>query len=107
MNRVTTTVLLVASALVFAGLFSTATSQPPPAARRTVFSPLKAGQSVVLKERAGLYEVGTMDEAGPMTHKVVEVGDDFLVLRDEAGAVESRIPVTAVRAVVHVRTKLK
>ena len=107
MNRNTVAVLLVASALVLVVLLSTATSQPPPAARRTVFSTLKVGQSVTLKERAGLFEVGTTDEAGPLTHKVVEVGDGFLVLRDEAGAVESRIPVTAVRAVVHVTTKPK
>lgn len=106
MNRRTVAVLL-AAVVGLAILFSTATSQPPPAARRSVFSTLKAGQSVTLKERAGLYEVGTIDEAGPLTHKVVEVGDDFLVLRDEAGAVESRIPVTAVRAVVHVTTKAK
>jgi hypothetical protein len=106
MNRYTAT-LLVASVFAFAMLLSTATSQPPPATRRTVFTSLKAGQSVTLKERVGLYEVGTTDEAGPLTHKVVEVGDDFLVLKDEAGTVESRIPVTAVRHVVHVTTKAK
>jgi hypothetical protein len=104
MNR-TIVVLLVASGLVFAMLLSTATSQPPPAARRSIFSTLKVRQSVTLKERAGLYEIGTTDEAGPLTHKVVEVADNFLVLRDEAGTVESRIPVTAVRAVVHIRAK--
>jgi hypothetical protein len=107
MNRITVIVLLAAVALACAGLFSTATSQPPPAARRTVFSTLKVGQSVVVKERNGLHEVSTMDEAGPMTHKIVEVGDDFLVVRDEAGVTESRIPVTAVRAVIYVRTKPK
>jgi len=99
-------VILIAVAAL-AGLFSTATSQPPPAARRTVFSTLKAGQSVPLKERAGLYEVGTVDEGGPLTHKVVEIGDDYLVLKEDAGTVESRIPVTAVRAVIHVKTKGK
>jgi hypothetical protein len=105
MNRAT--LVLLAVVLGLAGLLSTATSQPPSSARRSVFSTLKVGQAVTLKERAGLYEVGTTDEAGPLTHKVVEVGDDFLVLWDEAGTVESRIPVTAVRAVVHVRTKAK
>ena len=88
-------------------LFSTATSQQPPAARRSVFSTLKAGQPVTLKEKAGLSEVRTTDEAGPRTHKVAEIGDDFLVVKDEAGAVESRIPVSAVRAIVHVKTKEK
>lgn len=100
-------ILVLLAGVVVAVWLSTATSQQPPAARRSIFTPLKAGQSVTLKERAGLYEVGTTDEAGPLTHKVVEVGDDFLVVRDEAGSVESRIPVTAVRAVVHVTTKAK
>lgn len=102
-RRIVATLIAVTFAVV--ALFSTATSQPTPATRRSVFSTLKAGQSVTLKERGGLYEVGTLDEAGPLTHTVVEVGDDFLVLRDDAGVTESRIPVTAVRAVVLVRTK--
>lgn len=106
MNR-NTVILLIVVAFGVVGLLSTATSQPPPAARRTVFSTLQAGQSLTLKERVGLYEISTTDEAGPLTHKVVEVGGDFLVLRDEAGTVESRIPATAVRAVIHIRTKAK
>lgn len=104
MNRCFTVLIAV---IALAVIFSTATSQQPPVARRSVFSSLKAGQSVTLKERAGLYEVSTTDEAGPLTHKVEEIGDDFLVLRDEAGTVESRIPVTAVRVVTHVTTKGK
>ncbi len=99
--------LIVASALVFAVLLTSATSQPPPAPLRTAFSTLKVGQAVTLKERAGLYEVGTTGEAGPLTHKVVEVGGGFLVVRDEAGTVECRIPVTAVRHVVSVLAKAK
>ncbi len=98
---------LHAAALGLNGLFSTAISQPPAAARRTVFSTLKVGQAVAAKERNGLYEVSTMDEAGATTHKVIEVGDDYLAVRDEAGVTESRIPVTAVRAVVLVKTKLR
>jgi hypothetical protein len=93
--------------LVTAALLPPATSQSPPAARRTVFSTLKIGQPVTLKDRAGLYEVGTVDDGGTLTHKVAEVGDDYIAVRDEAGVTESRIPVTAVRAVVHVRTKPK
>ncbi|HMP57721.1 MAG TPA: hypothetical protein PKD86_00085 [Gemmatales bacterium] len=104
MNRYITVLIAV---VVLAVLLSTATSQQPPTARRTVFSTLKIGQAVSLKEKAGLYEISTTDEGGPLTHKVVEVGDDYLVLRDEAGTVEWRIPVSAVRAVVHVTTKAK
>lgn len=104
MNR---NISILLALIGLAVLLSTATSQPPPAARRTVFTTLKIGQPITLKEKSGLYEIGTTDEAGPLTHKVVEVGDDFLVVNDEAGSVESRIPVTAVRLVVHVKTKAK
>lgn len=86
---------------------SSGASQPPPAPRKSILSSLKVGQPVTLKEKGPGWEIGTTDEAGPLTHKVAEVHDDFIVLKDEAGAVESRIPVTAVRAVVHVRTKGK
>ncbi len=99
-------VLVVAGVLTAASL-PTGSSQPPPAARRTVFSPLKVGQPVALKERGALYEVVTVAEAGPLTHKVVEVGDDFIVLLDEAGVTETRIPLTAVRAVVGLQFKGK
>ncbi len=107
MNKTLMLALLAAVALGLSGLFSTATPQPPPAARRSVFSTLKIGQAVAVKEKNGLYEVSTMDVDGPMSHKVTEVGDDYLAVRDEAGVTESRIPVTAVRAVIHAKTKLK
>lgn len=107
MNKNVILALLAAVALGLAGMFSTASPQPRPAARRTILSTLKVGQSVAVRDRNGLYEVSTMDEAGPMTHKVIEVGDDYLGVRDEAGVIDSRIPVTAVRAVIHVKTKGK
>jgi hypothetical protein len=48
-------IVLGGAAFVGACLFSaTATSQPLPAARRTVFSTLKVAQSVTLKEKGGL-----------------------------------------------------
>lgn len=97
----------VLAAVVVAFTVSTETSQPPSAAKKTVFSSLKVGQSVTLKEKGPLWEVGTTDDEAPLTHKVAEIDDGYIVLRDEAGAVETRIPVTAVRAVVHVRTKRK
>jgi hypothetical protein len=34
--------------------------------------------------------------------QVVEVGGDYLVLKDMIGAVETRIPVTSVKAVVRI-----
>ncbi|MBN9519372.1 hypothetical protein J0H58_12755 [bacterium] len=103
-----TPLLLLIAGAILAGTClgpPTASSQPAPATRRTVFSHLKVGQPVTLKERAGLYEVGTVDDGGVLTHKVAEVGDDYIAVRDEAGVAESRIPVTAVRAVTHLKTR--
>jgi hypothetical protein len=94
-------------AVVVAFTVSTGTSQPPPAPKRTIFSTLKVGQPVTLKEKGPAWEIGTTDDEAPLTHKVAEVGEDYIVLRDEAGSVESRIPVTAVRAVADVRPKGK
>jgi hypothetical protein len=107
MNARKIAVLLVVAALLVTALFSTATSQPTPAVRRTVFSSLKVGQPVNLKDKGALFEISTIDESTPLSHKVVEVGDDFVVLRDEAGVVERCIPVTAVRAVTHSKIKGK
>jgi hypothetical protein len=78
---------VLAAGLVVTVLLSTATSQPTPAARRTIFSTLKVGQAVTLK--------------------VAEIGDDYLAVQDEVGLTDTRIPTTAVRAVVQVRTKPK
>ncbi len=99
--------LVLLATVTLALVVSTGASQPPAAQRKTVFSGLKVGQSVTLKEKGSVWEIATTDEVAPLSHKVAEIGDDFIVLRDEAGSVESRIPVTAVRAVIHVRTKGK
>jgi|GEM_PF-4130229 len=48
-------------ALLVAVLLSTASSQPAPIVRPTVFSTLKVGQSVTLKDRGHLFEIGTLD----------------------------------------------
>lgn len=100
-------IALTTCAICLVGWLSTAPSQPPPAARRTVFSSLKVGQPIVLKDRGGLFEIGTVDDTGPLGHNVVEVGADYLAVRDGAGGTETRIPVSAVRAVVTVSPKAK
>lgn len=95
------------AAVVVAFTVSIGTSQPPPVLKKTIFSTLRVSQSVTLKDKGSAWEIGTTDEETALTHRVAEIGEDYIVLRDEAGSVESRIPLTAVRAVVHVRTKGK
>jgi hypothetical protein len=70
-----------------------------------VLAPLKIGQPVALQDRGGSYEIRLVDVEVPMGHTVVDVGQDFVVLKDIAEASESRIPIFAVKAVVLVKTK--
>lgn len=95
------------AAVTVALVVSTGASQPQPAPKKSIFSTLKVGQSVSLKEKASGWEVSTTDDVAPLTHQIAEIKDDYIVLLDEAGSVETRIPVTAVRAVIHVKTKRK
>lgn len=102
MRRTPLAVLLAAGVtLVAAG--ARLSSQPPVPQKAGVFSALRVGQAVSLKDKGGLFEVGTVDGADPLTHKVVEVGETHIVVRDGSGQIDTAIPVTSVRAVVHVR----
>jgi hypothetical protein len=66
-----------------------------------VLAGLKAGQPVVLKDLGNAYEVTTM--GGEKTgFQIVEVGGDYLVVKDEVGMVETRVPVTSIKAVVRI-----
>jgi len=107
MNIRSLTILIAVSIIGLVVIAPTATTQQPLVARKTVFSTLKVGQAVTLRDKGNLYEIGTMDLDLPMTHRVVEIADDFIVLRDESELIETRIPVTAVRAVIHMKTRPK
>ena len=72
-----------------------------------VFSSLKVGQSVTLKDEGTGFTLSFFDEELPLAHKVVEFGVDYVVVRDVVGVKESVIPVYAVKAIVKVRTKGK
>ncbi len=86
--------------------FSTAASQPQAIGKKTVFSTLKVGEPVALKDKGHSFEITVMDgDTG--THTVVEVGDDYIVLRDVAEVAELRVPIYAIRAVVHIKAKPK
>ena len=74
---------------------------------RNVFSSLKVGQSVTLKDEGSAYSISFFDEDMPLAHKVVEIGDDFVVVRDVAGVKETVIPVFALKGIMKVTTKSK
>lgn len=67
---------------------------------RGVLSVLFKGQPVNLKEVAGRYEIGIFTK-GPdiLGYKVLEVGQDYVVVEDVSGVTELRIPIWSVQAV--------
>jgi hypothetical protein len=70
---------------------------------KTFLSALKEGQSVIVKEVAGRYEISTIDG----THKVIEVGPDYLVVQDIAGITEIHIPVFSIKAIARLKVSGK
>ncbi len=46
-----------------------------------------------------------MDEEVPLGHKIIEIGDDFVVLEDLAEVTQTTIPVYSVKAVVRLNVK--
>lgn len=68
-----------------------------------VFATLKAGQAINVKETGEKYLLTVIDGDSklPQPHTVLEVGQDFVVVKDFTGLNETRIPITSVKAVVH------
>ncbi len=64
---------------------------------------LKAEQAINVKETAERYLLTVIDGESklPQSHSVLEVGQDFVVVKDFTGLNETRIPITSVKAVVH------
>ncbi|HVX12159.1 MAG TPA: hypothetical protein VHC22_13340 [Pirellulales bacterium] len=90
-------VLLLVASAVF--------SQAQPAAPKGLFATLAAGQIVTLNDKGQLLQITTIEGAEAGTHTVTEVGNDYIVVEDMAKVSELRIPVYAVKTVVHVRAK--
>lgn len=61
--------------------------------RRDFLSGLKVGQSVNLKEVSGRFVLSVIDDGPALSHKIVEVGSDFVLLEDVAGVSEIRVPL--------------
>jgi hypothetical protein len=100
------TLALVIVAVLALGLF-TASGQAP-AQPQGVLGILRPGQPVSLKEIAGRYEIGTFRNGPTMlAHKVIEVGPDYLVVEDNVGVSETRIPVYSIKAVTTVKVGAK
>jgi hypothetical protein len=70
-----------------------------------VFSSLKIGQSVTLKDEATGITISFFDEELALTHTISEIGDGFVIVRDIADVTETTIPVYSVKKIVKIRTK--
>lgn len=90
-------IVVVTVALV--ALAAAVAAAPKAEAKKGLFAPLRVGQQVGLKEAAGGYTISVMPGI-PLGQKVIEVGTDYVVLEDPTGTTQTRIPATAVRAVV-------
>jgi hypothetical protein len=103
MNKRLFVLALLIVALV---MFSTGAAPQKPQANG-VLAPLKVGQAVALQDHGGSFEIRLIDVDVPMSHTVVEVGQDYVVLKDIVEVAETRIPIYAVKAVVVLKTKLR
>jgi hypothetical protein len=71
-----------------------------------VLGVLSKGQAVNLKDSGGRYEIVVFaDGPGVLPYTVIEVGSDYVVVRDIATINELHIPIYSVKAVNVVRTK--
>jgi hypothetical protein len=70
---------------------------------KSAFSVLKFGESVSLKDEGSAYSITVFEPDLPQSHKVVEIGDDYVVVRDIAEVTETTIPIYSVKAIVKVK----
>ena len=68
---------------------------------KTVFlDRLKPGQAVVLNDKQGCYEIGIFPkEIQPLSHSVIEVGQDYVVLRDLANVTDTIVPIYSIKCI--------
>lgn len=94
MNRIIACGIVLLDIALFLG----ADSEKP----RGVFSSLQVEQKVNLKEEGQGFTLMVMGDGLSLSHKVLEIGKDFIVLESVAG-VETTIPVYSVKSVVRMR----
>ena len=70
-----------------------------------VFSSLRVGQSISLKDEGSAFSITTFEPELPQSHKVVEVGSDYIVVRDIAEITDTLVPIYSIKSIVKVKTK--
>ncbi len=75
--------------------------QAPENPQQGFLTGLKEGQSIMLKEVAGRFEISSFDDGQAiLSHKVIDVGTDYLTVEDFGGLLVTRIPVFSIKAIV-------
>lgn len=69
-----------------------------------IFAAIRVGQSVSLKDEGRAYTITVFEPEIQQSHKIVEIGDNFIVVRDIAEVSETTVPVYSLKAIVKVRT---
>ena len=76
----------------------------PAAGPRRLLSGLAVGDAVLVREVGADYSITALaqraDEPALGSHRVVEVGEDFVAVVDVAGVLETQIPVYSIHAIV-------
>jgi hypothetical protein len=89
---------IVAVSLISLVLVAAQPDADPP--KTGLFANLRKGQEIGLKDVGTSFEVTILaDQPGPLGFTILEVGHDFLVLRDISGIQEVRIPLYAIKAI--------
>ena len=81
--------------------------QERPPKHKGIFSRLKVGQSVSIKDEGAAVSISYLDGAVPLAFKVTEVSENHIVVEDIAGVREMVVPVYAVKSVTRMKTKFK
>lgn len=72
-----------------------------------VFSGLTIGQSMSLKDEGSAFTITFFDPELPQSHKIIEIGENFIVVRDIAEITDTLVPIYSIKSIVKVRTKPK
>jgi hypothetical protein len=88
---------------------STSTAAPPEEQKRIAFlDRLKVGQAVGLTEKDSRYEVSLLPpDIRPLSHTVIEVGQDFITLRDLGNITDTVVPIYSIKSIRVLRTQGK
>lgn len=77
--------------------------QQEPDAADGLLSKLRPDQPVILIERNDRFEIRPVANALERSHKVVEIGHDYIMLRDLTEQVEVVVPIYSIKAITTIK----